>query len=81
MRRLAAERFDHAQRVRAQADPVRHLSGDATCQDLTAGSVDYFPLSRNSPWTVECFFGAERHPYLRSVLCPTSIMYPSGSRM
>src|ERR1700721_1559437 len=24
---------------------------------------------------------AERQPYLRSVLCPTSIIYPSGSRM
>ena len=24
---------------------------------------------------------AERQPYARSVLCPTSIIYPSGSRM
>ena len=26
-------------------------------------------------------FRAECQPYVRSVLCPTSIMYPSGSRM
>ena len=25
--------------------------------------------------------GTGRQPYLRSVLCPTSMMYPSGSRM
>ena len=27
------------------------------------------------------FIRAERQPYLRSVLCTTSIIYPSGSRM
>jgi hypothetical protein len=27
------------------------------------------------------FFRAGRQPYVRSVLCPTSIIYPSGSRM
>jgi hypothetical protein len=41
-------------------------------------SVFYKPTTRSG---TECFFRAERQPYVRAVLCPTSMIYPSGSRI
>src|SRR5580692_8337082 len=46
------------------------LSGCPTYQDLTAGSVDYFPLSHNSPWTVRMLFRGRASPVLKvGALC------------
>jgi hypothetical protein len=44
---------------------------------LTLHTTDHWRVR----WRLNPHLPAERQPYARSVLCPTSMIYPSGSRM
>ena len=57
------------------AAKIKSPASQAGLGKLPVGTL---PFKRNH---LRMLFSAERQPYTRSVLCPTSIIYPSGSRM